>query len=98
MLLILIKSIVGICYNFFLDMWYVVVLSSELIDKLLGWMLLNEFVVLFCIVDGVVNVLEDCCCYWFLFLFVGILEDNGVCCGYYGLLFNGDGKVIEILG
>ena len=92
------KSTAGTRHNFPLDMWYVAALSSELTDKPLGRTLLNEPVVLFRTADGTVNALEDRCCHRFLPLSAGTLEDNGVRCGYHGLLFNGDGKVIEIPG
>ena len=93
-----IKSTAGTRHNFPLEMWYVAALSNELTDKPLGRTLLNEPVVLFRTADGTVNALEDRCCHRFLPLSAGTLEDNGVRCGYHGLLFNGDGKVIEIPG
>ncbi|MFP6849660.1 MAG: aromatic ring-hydroxylating dioxygenase subunit alpha [Pseudomonas sp.] len=84
--------------SFPLDQWYVAALSSELKDKPLGRTLLSTPMVLFRTADGQVAALEDRCCHRALPLSSGTLEERGLRCGYHGLLFNGDGKCVEIPG
>lgn len=48
--------------------------------------------------EGKVNALEDRCCHRHLPLSMGIIEDNGLRCGYHGLLFGESGEVIEVPG
>lgn len=81
-----------------LDQWYVAALGWELQDKPLGRTLLNKPIVLFRDADGRVAALEDRCCHRALPLSHGTLESQGVRCGYHGLLFNADGKCVEIPG
>lgn len=91
-------SVTGTRHAFPLNMWYVAALSSELDDKPVAKMLLNEPVVLFRTQDGKAHALEDRCCHRSLPLSSGTMEPEGLRCGYHGLLFNGDGKCIEIPG
>lgn len=84
--------------SFPLDQWYVAALSSELKDIPVGRTLLGKPVVLFRTADGQVAALEDRCCHRALPLSNGTLEERGLRCGYHGLLFNGDGKCVEIPG
>lgn len=84
--------------SFPLDQWYVAALGWELRDKPLGRTLLNKPVVLFRTADGQVAALEDRCCHRALPLSSGTLEERGVRCGYHGLLFNSEGKCLEIPG
>ncbi|MGO2511369.1 Rieske 2Fe-2S domain-containing protein [Marinomonas polaris] len=81
-----------------LNMWYVAALSSELKDKPLARTILNHQIVFFRTSDGEVSALEDRCCHRALPLSLGTIENNGIRCGYHGLLFNGDGKCIEVPG
>lgn len=85
-------------YNFPLNMWYVAALSKEVQNEPLARMLLNEAVVLFRTQDGEVKALEDRCCHRSLPLSKGTLEADGIRCGYHGLLFDGEGKCIDIPG
>ncbi|GLZ86964.1 (2Fe-2S)-binding protein [Metapseudomonas resinovorans] len=84
--------------RFPLDQWYVAALGWELKDQPLGRTLLNKPVVLFRTADGQVAALEDRCCHRALPLSNGTLEERGVRCGYHGLLFNAEGKCLEIPG
>lgn len=84
--------------SFPLDQWYVAALGWELKDKPLGRTLLNRPVVLFRTADGQVAALEDRCCHRALPLSNGTLEERGVRCGYHGLLFDSEGKCLEIPG
>jgi phenylpropionate dioxygenase-like ring-hydroxylating dioxygenase large terminal subunit len=84
--------------SFPLGQWYVAALSWELKDTPVGRTLLNKPVVLFRTAAGQVAALEDRCCHRALPLSNGTLEERGLRCGYHGLLFNGDGKCVEIPG
>ncbi|TCK04198.1 aromatic ring-hydroxylating dioxygenase subunit alpha [Marinobacterium mangrovicola] len=84
--------------EFPLDMWYVAALSKELTDKPIGRTLLNQSVVLFRTPDGQVAALENRCCHRDLPLSYGTVEESGIRCGYHGLLFDGEGKCLEVPG
>lgn len=84
--------------KFPLDMWYVAGLSKELNDKPLGRTLLNHAIVLYRTPDGEVHALEDRCCHRDLPLSYGTVEEGGVRCGYHGMLFDGNGKCVDIPG
>lgn len=84
--------------KFPLNQWYVAAHSSELADKPVGRKLLGEAVVLFRIDDGTVAALEDRCCHRALPLSAGTVESCGLRCGYHGLLYNHEGKCVEIPG
>jgi phenylpropionate dioxygenase-like ring-hydroxylating dioxygenase large terminal subunit len=82
-----------------LNMWYVAALSKEIKAGIpFPRRLLNEPVVLFRTADGKVAAVEDRCCHRHLPLSSGTVEDNGIRCGYHGLLFNTKGQCIEIPG
>ncbi|KMK17366.1 2Fe-2S ferredoxin [Pluralibacter gergoviae] len=85
-------------YPFPTNQWYVAALSSELKDKPVARTLLGIPMVLFRTRDGEVAALEDRCCHRALPLSDGTLEEQGLRCGYHGLLFNADGKCIEVPG
>ncbi len=84
--------------EFPLNVWYVAALGKELTDKPLARTILNNPIVLYRTKDGTVNALEDRCCHRHLPLSMGLIEDKGLRCGYHGLLFNEEGKVIEVPG
>ena len=86
------------CSRFPLDQWYVAALGSQLKDKPVGRTLLNKSVVLFRTADGQVAALDNRCCHRALPLSDGTLEAQGIRCGYHGLLYDGQGKCIEIPG
>lgn len=80
------------------NQWYVAGFSWELADKPLGRTLLGQPLVLFRMADGQVAALEDRCCHRALPLSLGTLEATGLRCGYHGLLFDAQGKCLEIPG
>lgn len=84
--------------SFPLDQWYVAGLGWQITDTPVARTLLNKPIVLFRTADGQVAALEDRCCHRALPLSNGTLEGQGLRCGYHGLLFNGEGKCIEIPG
>lgn len=84
--------------EFPLNIWYVAALGKELTDKPLARTILNNPIVLYRTKDGKVNALEDRCCHRHLPLSMGLIEDKGLRCGYHGLLFDEEGKVIDVPG
>jgi phenylpropionate dioxygenase-like ring-hydroxylating dioxygenase large terminal subunit len=81
-----------------LDRWYLAALSKELTDKPIARTLLNHPIVLYRTLDGQVNALQDRCCHRQLPLSMGTIEEGGLRCGYHGLLFDGQGKCLEVPG
>lgn len=84
--------------KFPLAQWYVAGFAWELKDKPLGRTLLGRPVVLFRGADGTVAALEDRCCHRALPLSNGTLEQQGLRCGYHGLLFDAAGQCLEVPG
>ena len=84
--------------TFPINQWYVAALSKELKDAPLARTLLGFPLVLFRCSDGSVAALEDRCCHRALPLSNGTLEERGIRCGYHGLLFDSQGKCIEVPG
>jgi len=84
--------------GFPLNRWYVAALSKELVDKPLARTLLKHAVVLYRTKEGNVNALEDRCCHRHLPLSMGVIEEEGLRCGYHGLLFDDSGTVIDVPG
>ncbi|SFB38040.1 vanillate O-demethylase monooxygenase subunit [Pseudomonas sp. NFIX10] len=84
--------------TFPVNQWYVAALAWELKDTPLARTLLGNPVVLFRCADGSVAALQDRCCHRALPLSNGTLEECGLRCGYHGLLFNAQGKCVEVPG
>lgn len=84
--------------KFPLNQWYVAGFAWELKDKPLGRTLLGKPVVLFRTADGKAAALEDRCCHRALPLSSGTLEEQGLRCGYHGLLFDAMGQCLEVPG
>lgn len=85
--------------SFPLDRWYVGALASELEgNRLLARTLLNHKIVLFRDTAGQVAALEDRCVHRSLPLSMGQIEQGQVRCGYHGLLFDAEGRCVEIPG
>jgi vanillate O-demethylase monooxygenase subunit len=83
---------------FVLDEWYVAAFSWEVKDKPVARRYLNQPVVLFRTPDGKVGALEDRCCHRSLPLSCGSVENNGLRCGYHGMLYSANGACVEIPG
>ena len=84
--------------KFPLNQWYVAGFAWELKDKPLGRTLLGKPLVLFRTADGKAAALEDRCCHRALPLSSGTLEEQGLRCGYHGLLFDAAGRCLEVPG
>ncbi|WP_394781097.1 Rieske 2Fe-2S domain-containing protein [Undibacterium sp.] len=84
--------------TFPLDQWYVAGFSWELKEQPIARTFLNQPVVLFRTGDGEAGALEDRCCHRSLPLSCGMVEGQGLRCGYHGLLYDTSGACIEIPG
>ncbi|HEX2546578.1 MAG TPA: aromatic ring-hydroxylating dioxygenase subunit alpha [Ramlibacter sp.] len=80
------------------DRWWVAGFGWELKDRPLARTLLNIPMVLFRTPDGKVGALEDRCCHKELPLSMGTVEEDGLRCGYHGLLFDCSGTCLQIPG
>lgn len=59
---------------------------------------LNEDVVVYRDADGEAHVLEDRCCHRATPLRLGEVVEEGLQCGYHGLIYGGDGKCVKVPG
>ena len=76
--------------------WYVVAWSRELADKPLAITVMDEALVLFRDPDGRPAALEDHCPHRHLPLSLGCAARGGIQCGYHGMVFDRDGKCLEV--
>ena len=76
--------------------WYVVAWSRELADKPLAIVVLDEHLVIFRDPDGRPAVLEDRCPHRHLPLSLGCVARGGIQCGYHGMVFDRDGRCLEV--
>ena len=83
---------------FLRNSWYVAARDREVARTPLARVLLGEPVVLYRKEDGTPVALEDRCCHRHLPLSRGRLEGDRLRCGYHGLLFEADGRCVEIPG
>lgn len=85
--------------NFLKNAWYVAANSNDLkTDNLVNLTITGEPVLLYRCSDHSVVALADRCCHRLAPLSVGHKEGNNVRCAYHGILFNDEGKAIEIPG
>lgn len=79
--------------------WYVIAWDHEVPDDgLFTRTVLNEAILLYRTQDGRIVALRDRCCHRLAPLSKGRKEGNCVRCGYHGLLFDAEGRCIEIPG
>jgi phenylpropionate dioxygenase-like ring-hydroxylating dioxygenase large terminal subunit len=83
---------------FLRNSWYVAAWDREVTRTPLARTFLDEPVVLFRKEDGTPVALEDRCCHRHLPLSRGRLEADRLRCGYHGLVFDAQGKCVEIPG
>ena len=76
--------------------WYVVAWSRDLVDKPLAITVMDEPLVVFRDPDGRAAVLEDHCPHRHLPLSMGCAARGGIQCGYHGMVFDRDGRCIEV--
>lgn len=78
--------------------WYVAAWGTELTEPPLARTLLCEPIVLFRQSDGKAIALSDRCPHRGLPLSLGVVTQQGLQCGYHGIVFGEDGKCVEIPG
>ena len=82
-----------------LNAWYHASWAHEIGgEKPLARTFLNEKVVLFRNAEGDACALEDRCCHRATPLRLGDVVDEGLQCGYHGMIFNGVGDCVKIPG
>jgi len=83
---------------FLRNAWYQAAWQEELDSGILARTIMNEPLVFFRDADGKVGCVEDRCCHRGAPLSHGKVVENGLQCGYHGLVFNTKGKCVEIPG
>ena len=78
--------------------WYVAAWADELSAKPLARRILNEPVVLFRDANGRAAALIDMCCHRGAPLHMGKVVEQGLECGYHGLIFDHTGACVSIPG
>ena len=74
--------------------WYIAAWANELDDKPLARKLLGRDVVLFRGASGKAAILEDRCCHRGAPLSLGAVVEDGIQCGYHGMIFDRGGACI----
>ncbi len=83
---------------FLRNFWYVAAWDHEIGREPVGYIFLNEPVVLFRRQDGTPVALEDRCAHRLLPLSKGEVLGDTIVCGYHGLTYDAAGKCIHIPG
>jgi len=83
---------------FIRNAWYIAAWADELSDKPLARRILNEPVVLFRDKSGKAAAIADRCCHRGTPLSLGEVTDQGLQCGYHGMIFDGAGKCVKGCG
>jgi vanillate O-demethylase monooxygenase subunit len=83
---------------FILNTWYIAAWATEIGDKPLGRRICDRPVVLFRDHDGHVGALEDKCCHRAAPLSMGSVVENGLQCGYHGVVHDRQGRCVHIPG
>lgn len=78
--------------------WYIAAWAEELDDGLLTRTIMNQPMVIFRDADGKVGALEDRCCHRGAPLTHGEVVEEGLQCGYHGLIFDTSGVCVKIPG
>lgn len=83
---------------FLRNAWYVGCWDYELDGGVFGRTIMNEPIAFFRDASGKVGAVEDRCCHRGAALTDGRIVENGLQCGYHGLVFDRLGKCVEIPG
>ncbi|MGH7073384.1 MAG: Rieske 2Fe-2S domain-containing protein [Stellaceae bacterium] len=78
--------------------WYIAAWDDELTDQPLARRILGEPVVLFRDRAGKAAAIADRCCHRGTPLSLGEVVEQGLQCGYHGMVFDGTGKCVHIPG
>ena len=83
---------------FLRNAWYVAAWDHELASGLFGRTIMNQPIAFFRDASGKVCAVEDRCCHRGAALTDGEVIASGLQCGYHGLVFDGQGRCVEIPG
>jgi phenylpropionate dioxygenase-like ring-hydroxylating dioxygenase large terminal subunit len=83
---------------FIRNAWYVAAWADEIKDGPLARRICDEPIVLWRDAEGKVSALTDMCCHRGAPLHIGRVADDGLECGYHGLVFGADGVCVRIPG
>ena len=83
---------------FLRNAWYLAAWADELDDGLLARMIMNQPIVLYRDAAGKVGALEDRCCHRGAPLTHGQVVEEGLQCGYHGLIYDTGGKCVVVPG
>jgi vanillate O-demethylase monooxygenase subunit len=83
---------------FIRNAWYVAAWGHEISQKPLGRRICDQPIVLFRDKANKVAALEDRCCHRGTPLTLGRITDQGIECGYHGLVFDATGRCVRIPG
>jgi len=83
---------------FIRNAWYVAAWADEITDKPMARRICDEPVVLYRDATGKAAALIDMCCHRGAPLSVGCVVEEGLQCGYHGLIFGTDGVCVRIPG
>jgi vanillate O-demethylase monooxygenase subunit len=75
--------------------WYIAAWSDEIDDGPIARKILGEDIVVFRSDEGTAGALEDRCCHRGVKLSLGSATNNGLQCGYHGLVFDGSGACVD---
>jgi phenylpropionate dioxygenase-like ring-hydroxylating dioxygenase large terminal subunit len=78
--------------------WYIAAWADEVRPEPLARRICNDHVVLFRDQQNRVAALADRCCHRAAPLHLGTVVDDGIQCGYHGLVFDGSGRCVRIPG
>ena|ERR1700722_10308074 len=78
--------------------WYVAAWADEITEKPMARRLCNQPIVLYRDAGGTAAALIDMCCHRGAPLHMGKVVEQGIECGYHGLIFNADGACVRIPG
>lgn len=85
--------------SFIRNAWYMAAWASEVVDAPFGRTICGEPIVLYR--DRAtrrIAALQDRCCHRGAPLSRGEVTDNGLCCGYHGLVFDDGGRCVHVPG
>jgi vanillate O-demethylase monooxygenase subunit len=83
---------------FIRNAWYIAAWADEVTDKPMARRICDEPVVLYRDATGRAAALIDMCCHRGAPLSVGCVVEEGLQCGYHGLIFASDGTCVRIPG
>src|SRR3954454_14282207 len=83
---------------FIRNAWYIAAWADELSEKPIARRICNEPVVLYRDREGRPGVLLDMCCHRGAPLHLGRVVDQGLECGYHGLIFDRSGQCVCVPG